>query len=150
MLKGLPLTYNRDLQEDKEPFFDTDRTVRLSLDCLAGMLAEIEFVGERMAQALRRGFLNATELADYLVGRGLPFREAHHVSGRAVALAESRGCGLEDLGLEELRALCPLVEADVFEVLDHRTAVRRRSMPGGTAPERVREQIAALRRWLAQ
>ena len=149
ILKGLPLTYNRDLQEDKPPFFDTDETLRLSLDCMAGMLAETEFVPRAMRAALARGFLNATELADYLVGKGLPFREAHHVTGRAVAHAEAKGCGLEDLSLDELRGFSELIGNDVFEVLDYEAAVKRRTTPGGTAPERVREQLAALRCWLA-
>ena len=149
-LKGLPLTYNRDLQEDKEPFFDTDKTVRLSLDCMAGMLAEMAFVPEAMRAALGRGFLNATELADYLVGKGLPFREAHHVTGRAVAWCEERGRKLEDLSLDELRGFSELIGQDVFQILSYEAAVARRTIPGGTAPARVREQLAEMREWLAR
>ncbi len=149
-LKGLPLTYNRDLQEDKEPFFDTDKTVRLSLDCMAGMLAEMAFVPEAMRAALGRGFLNATELADYLVGKGLPFREAHHVTGRAVAWCEERGRKLEDLSLDELRGFSELIGQDVFQILSYEAAVARRTIPGGTAPARVREQLAKMREWLAR
>jgi len=149
-LKGLPLTYNRDLQEDKEPFFDTDKTVRLSLDCMAGMLAGMDFVPEAMRAALGHGFLNATELADYLVGKGLPFREAHHVTGRAVAWCEEQGKRLEDMSLAELRNFSDLVAEDVFEVLSYEAAVARRTIPGGTAPARVREQLAELREWLGR
>ncbi|MBQ9742033.1 MAG: argininosuccinate lyase, partial [Kiritimatiellae bacterium] len=105
ILKGIPLTYNRDMQEDKISFIDPDQTVRHSLSLMADMLDGITFRPERMRKALASGFLNATELADYLVGKGMPFREAHHVSGRSVALAEEKGCGLEDLSLEELRGL---------------------------------------------
>lgn len=147
-LKGLPMTYNRDLQEDKQPFLDTDKTVRMSLRLMAGMVRELEFAPARMREALSRGFLNATELADYLAGRGIPFREAHHHTGRAVAAAEARNVGLEDLSLEELRAICPLVEEDVYAVLDFDRAVARRETSGGTGPHSVRRQIADLRAWL--
>ncbi len=147
LMKGLPLTYNRDLQEDKEPFLDTDATVRRSLSLMAGMLLELEFVPARMAEALSRGFLNATELADYLVGKGLPFREAHHVTGKAVALAERKSSGLEDLPLTSLQELSPLIEEDVFAVLAPAAAVGRRTLPGGTAPAQVRKQIERLRSW---
>ena len=148
LVKGLPLTYNRDLQEDKEPFFDADTTVSSSLRLMAAMMAEMEFVPERMLAMLRKGFLNATELADYLVGKGLAFRDAHHAVGRAVAFAEEQGQGLEDLSLEDLRTFSPLIVEDVYEVLDYHQAVARRSAPGGTGEGPVREQIAALRTWL--
>ncbi len=147
-LKGLPMTYNRDLQEDKEPFLDQDRTVSMSLEAMAGMIGELDFSRERMAAALNRGFLNATELADYLVGRGIPFREAHHLTGAAVALAEKEDKGLEDLSLEALRAICPAIDADVFAVLDMKNAVARRNTPGGTGPLAVARQITAVRAWL--
>ncbi|MCH5276355.1 MAG: argininosuccinate lyase [Desulfovibrionaceae bacterium] len=147
-LKGLPLTYNRDLQEDKVPFLDTDKTVRASLALMADMLGGIHFHAERMRKALKAGFLNATELADYLTTRGMPFREAHHVTGRAVALAEEKGVGLEDLTLEELRGLCPDIGPDVYTVLDYDTAVARRTIPGGTGPEPVNSQLKELEAWL--
>ncbi len=147
ILKGLPMTYNRDLQEDKEPFLDMDRTVCLSLRLMTGMMTEIGFAPERMRGALRRGYLNATELADYLVGKGIPFREAHHYTGRAVADAERRGVGLENLPLEDLRAVCPQVEDDVYAVLDYDAAVARRNTSGGTGPEPVRAQIDDMKAW---
>ncbi|WP_045221093.1 argininosuccinate lyase [Desulfonatronum thioautotrophicum] len=150
LVKGLPLTYNRDLQEDKEPFFDTDRTVSASLRLMAAMMAEMGFVPERMLAMLRRGFLNATELADYLVGKGLAFRDAHHAVGRAVAFAEAQERGLEDLSLEELRGFSLLITEDVFSVLDYHQAVARRAAPGGTGDVPVRGQIADLRAWLRE
>lgn len=153
-LKGLPLTYNRDLQEDKLPFLDTDKTVRTSLAIMADMLTGTRFNGARMRAALRAGYLNATELADYLASRGMPFREAHHVTGRAVALAEEKSAqggrtvGLEDLTLDELRDICPDIDAGVYEVLDYDTAVRRRNAPGGTGPESVKAQLTEMDAWL--
>ncbi|MDO9631941.1 MAG: argininosuccinate lyase [Humidesulfovibrio sp.] len=149
LMKGLPLTYNRDMQEDKEPFFDADRTVSSSLAIMADMLAVLEFVPEAMRRALARGFLNATELADYLAAKGLPFREAHHATGAAVALAEKKGVALEALSLDELRSFSPLVEQDVYAVLEFEAAVGRRNLPGGTGPESVAGQISVLRAWLA-
>ncbi|MDQ7831496.1 MAG: argininosuccinate lyase, partial [Desulfovibrionaceae bacterium] len=149
-LKGLPLAYNRDMQEDKEPFFDADDTVRASLRIMAGMLQVLGFRVDRMREALSTGFLNATELADYLAAKGLPFREAHHVAGRAVALAESRGVGIEALSLVELQELSARVEADIFHTLAYETAVARRSARGGTGPQPVAAQLAELRQWLTQ
>ncbi|WP_165065153.1 argininosuccinate lyase [Desulfovibrio sp. ZJ200] len=150
VMKGLPLAYNRDMQEDKEAFLDADRTVDFSLQLMAGMLEELCFRTDRMRAACKAGFLNATELADYLVGKGLPFREAHHLTGQAVAAAEREGKGLEDLSLPELQALTPLVEDDVFAVLDYAAAVRRRETPGGTGPRSVARQVEQLRQWLAE
>lgn len=149
IMKGLPLTYNRDMQEDKEPFFDADRTVSASVSIMADMLAVLEFQPENMRRALDKGFLNATELADYLAAKGLPFREAHHATGAAVALAEKKNIRLEDLTLAELQGFSPLVEQDVFAVLEHEAAVRRRSLSGGTGPGPVAAQLTNLRAWLA-
>jgi len=149
LMKGLPLAYNRDMQEDKEQFFDADRTVSDSLAIMAEMMQVMGFRPEKMLKALKLGFLNATELADYLAAKGVPFREAHHVAGSAVAMAEKKGCGLEDLSLDELRSLSDKIEADVAEVLKYETAMKRRNTPGGTAPERVHEQRSALKYWLA-
>jgi len=149
LMKGLPLTYNRDMQEDKEPFFDADRTVSASVAIMADMLAAIEFVPAAMRSALGKGFLNATELADYLAAKGLPFREAHHATGAAVALAEQKGVGLEALSLIELRSFSPLIDQDVYAVLAFEAAVGRRNLAGGTGPASVAGQLSALRSWLA-
>ena len=148
LLKGLPMTYNRDLQEDKEPFFDADKTVSASLGIMAGMLKQLEFVPEKMADTIKRGFLNATELADYLAAKGIPFREAHHVTGAAVAHAETKGVGLEDLSLADLQQFSSEIENDVFDILDYKAAVDRRTSPGGTGPDSVALQIKELKSWL--
>ena len=148
VVKGLPLAYNRDLQEDKEGFMDASHTVMTSLNVMEGMLAEVTFNTDRMEEACRRGFLNATEMADYLVGKGIPFREAHHITGHAVALAEQRGVTLEDLSLEDLRALDARIDEDIYAVLDCHAAVRRRETPGGTGPKSVARQLAMLKTWL--
>ncbi|MBI9081159.1 MAG: argininosuccinate lyase [Pseudodesulfovibrio sp.] len=148
LLKGLPMTYNRDLQEDKEPFFDADKTVSASLGIMAGMLKQIEFVPGKMAETVKRGFLNATELADYLAAKGIPFREAHHITGAAVAFAEANGVGLEDMSLEDLQQFSDQINDDVFDVLDYKAAVDRRTSPGGTGPESVVFQIDGLKSWL--
>lgn len=153
-LKGLPLTYNRDLQEDKIPFMDTDKTVQTSLSIMAEMLAGIRFRVDRMEKALKAGFLNATELADYLVTKGIPFREAHHITGKAVALAEEKGIALEDLSLQEFNHLCDgyhvHINDDVYIILDYFTAVKRRNVSGGTGPLAVKQQLEELKAFLAE
>jgi argininosuccinate lyase len=140
-MKGLPMTYNRDLQEDKEPLFDAARTV---IDCLgvtAGMLAEIAFDTGRMGRALGTGFLTATDCADYLVGRGMSFREAHETVGRIVARLEREGKGFEDLTAERFKEFSPLFGPDIVQILSIDSSVQARSVFGGTAPSRVAEMI---------
>ena len=148
-LKGLPMTYNRDLQEDKQGFFDTSLTVERSLRIMAGMLDELMFIPEAMRSALEKGFLNATELADYLVGKGIPFREAHHLTGRAVAEAERQNLPLEKLELATLKSICPLIDEDIFAVLDFENAVARRETRGGTGPHSLQKQIVNFKTWIA-
>lgn len=150
VMKGLPLAYNRDMQEDKEGFLDAHQTIESSLQLMAGMLDELVFNTGRMREACKAGFLNATELADYLVGKGLPFRSAHHVTGQAVALAETHGKGLEELELTDLQGLDTRIEADVYDVLDYAAAVRRRETLGGTGPASVRRQLEELASWLQE
>ncbi len=143
-LKGLPLTYNKDLQEDKEGYF---HAVDDALDCLqlsAEMLATLTIRPERLRAAVADPLLLATDLADHLTKRGLPFREAHHVTGAAVKRAEALGVDLVGLPLQELQALEPRITAGVYEVLTPDSSVRSRRSYGGTAPEQVRAQIA---RW---
>lgn len=149
LLKGLPMTYNRDLQEDKEPFFDADKTVSASLGIMSGMLRQLEFVPEKMLATVERGFLNATELADYLAAKGVPFREAHHITGAAVAFAEEKGVGLENLTLDELTQFSAEIDEDVYTVLDYKVAVERRTSPGGTGPTSVQRQIVDMDAWIA-
>ncbi|MDR2668805.1 MAG: argininosuccinate lyase [Desulfovibrio sp.] len=146
VMKGLPMTYNRDLQEDKEQFLDTDATVALSLRVMTGLLGEVVFVPEKMHEALRKGFVNATELADYLAARGVPFRDAYRAAGKAVDEAAGRACGLEDLPADVLQGIHPLIADDVRDVLNYERAVARRESPGGTGPLSVQRQIAELRR----
>lgn len=148
LMKGLPLAYNRDMQEDKAPFLDTHDTVAPSLAIMAGMLAELAFQPERMDHALRAGYLNATELADYLAAKGVPFRQAHHITGAVVAYAEERGRGLEDLTLDELRQFSGDIAEDVFTVLSYVHAVTRRTLPGGTGPGPVHKQLEDIDAWL--
>ncbi len=140
-LKGLPLAYNRDLQEDKEPLFDTVDTVQASVRLMAGLLENLELRPDRIRAALKGGFLTATDLADYLVTKGVPFRTAHEQVGSAVRFAETQGRELWELTLEEIKEFLPLAEADIFEWLKIENSVARRRSPGGTAPERVREAL---------
>ncbi|HZH27987.1 MAG TPA: argininosuccinate lyase [Azospirillaceae bacterium] len=143
LMKGLPLTYGKDMQEDKERIFDAADTLELCLAATAGMVADMEPVPERMRAAAGAGFATATDLADWLVQNlDMPFRDAHHVTGRLVAEAEGRGCGLEDLPLDVMQAVEPRITQDIYAVLGVENSVRSRRSFGGTAPERVAEQAA--------
>ncbi len=144
-LKGLPFAYNRDLQEDKEPVFDAVDTLLLVLPAMAGSVATLRFDTARMAAAAPEGFALATEIAEWLVQHGMTFREAHEVSGACVRIAEARGVELWDLTDAELAGASPALTPDVRDRLTARAAVDARSRFGGTAPARVREQLAALR-----
>lgn len=144
-MKGLPLCYNKDLQEDKEGVFDAVRTTEQCLVIMAGMIAEMEPQPDMMARAMKAGFLNATELADYLAAKGLPFREAHHVVGSLVLRCEQQGKPLEQLTDEELTAASPLLSAEARSCLSYDRAVERRTSRGGTAPTVVKEQRERLR-----
>ena len=145
-MKGLPLAYSKDMQDDKEPVFEARDLLLLSLQALAGMTQTIEFVPERMRAAASQGFSTATDLADWLVREAdVPFREAHHITGRAVKLAEERGCDLAELPLDSLQAISDRIDQRVYDVLTVDASVRSRTSLGGTAPERVREQVAAAK-----
>jgi argininosuccinate lyase len=145
-MKGLPLAYSKDMQDDKEPVFEAIDLLLLSLQALAGMVATCEFVPDRMRAAAEQGFSTATDLADWLVREAdVPFREAHHITGRAVKAAEDRGCGLADLPLHILQDIDGRIDARVHDVLSVDASVRSRTSYGGTAPERVREQLAAAK-----
>lgn len=145
LMKGQPLAYNRDNQEDKAPLFDAADTTADCLRVFAGMLGTLQCRRERMREAARLGHTTATDLADYLVRRAVPFRDAHEVVGRAVRTAVETGRDLSDLTLDELRAFSPVIEGDVFEVLTLEGSVAARNHPGGTAPEQVRAAIARAR-----
>ena len=145
-MKGLPLAYSKDMQDDKEPVFEARDLLTLSLEALAGMVSTVEFVPEKMRAAAAQGYSTATDLADWLVREAdVPFREAHHITGRAVKLAEERGCGLANLPLDALRDIDERIDERVFDVLSVDASVRSRTSYGGTAPGRVREQIAAAK-----
>jgi argininosuccinate lyase len=146
VMKGLPLAYSKDMQEDKEPVFDAAETLIVCIAAATGMIADVAFDRERLAGAAGEGFTTATDLADWLVrAGGVPFRESHHISGRAVALAERKGCGLEDLSIEELQGIDGRITEEIFEVLGVDNSVRSRTSYGGTAPDNVRAQVAAAR-----
>jgi argininosuccinate lyase len=145
LMKGQPLAYNKDNQEDKEPLFDTVDTLAGTLRILAEMVAGIVVRPQAMEDAAKRGYATATDLADYLVKRGLPFRDAHEVVAHAVKLALQRGVDLAELPLTELAALHPSIGDDAFGVLALRGSLEARNVRGGTAPEQVRAQIARHR-----
>ncbi|MDX5299874.1 MAG: argininosuccinate lyase [Gammaproteobacteria bacterium] len=148
LMKGQPLAYNKDNQEDKEPLFDTVDTVKGCLKAYADMVPAIEPKRENMRQAARRGFSTATDLADYLVKRGVPFRDAHEIVGKAVGFGVAQQRDLADMTLEELRQFSTVIEADVFEVLTLEGSVAARDHIGGTAPAQVRAAIARARQRL--
>jgi argininosuccinate lyase len=145
VLHGLPLTYNKDLQEDKEPLFDAIDTLELCLRVAAAMLGEIEFDRERMADAASDEFLAATDVADLLVRKGMPFREAHGVVGGLVRAAIDRGKGLSELSEEELRELAPQLDGDYYELLSEGAWLESKRSEGGTSLARVRDQLGQAR-----
>ncbi|MCF8199727.1 MAG: argininosuccinate lyase [Sulfuritalea sp.] len=145
LMKGQPLAYNKDNQEDKEPLFDTADTLIDTLRIFADLVPGIRVKPEAMAAALRQGYATATDLADYLVKKGLPFRDAHEAVARAVRSCEERGCELSELSLDELRSFSPLVGDDVFEVLTVAGSLAARDHIGGTSPAQVRAAIERSR-----
>jgi argininosuccinate lyase len=149
LMKGQPLAYNKDNQEDKEPLFDTVDTLLDTLRAFAEMVPGIEVDAAAMRRAAEEGFSTATDLADYLVKRGLPFRDAHEAVARAVRLAQERGCDLAALPLADLQRFAPQVAADVAQVLGVDGSVAARRHVGGTAPDQVRQQVAAWQARLA-
>ncbi|MFC6488205.1 argininosuccinate lyase [Nitratireductor sp. GCM10026969] len=149
VMKGLPLAYSKDMQEDKEAVFDAAETLDLMLAAMTGMVGDMDVNKQAMKKAAGAGFSTATDLADWLVREaGLPFREAHHVTGRAVALAEERKCGLEKLPLESLKQIHPAIHDGVYSVLSVANSVKSRTSFGGTAPAEVRRQIRTWRKRL--
>ncbi len=149
-MKGLPLAYNSDMQEDKEPLFDSVDTLEAILAVLPPLLASLTFNLERMREAAGASFTTATDLADYLVRKGLPFRQAHEVVGRAVKHCIAAGKALEACSLEELKRFCSLFEADAIGQITVEASLRARAAIGGTAPEAVRQALAAAKRLAAQ
>jgi len=146
-MKGLPLAYSKDMQDDKPPVFEAHDLLGLSIAAMTGMVESATFRLERMRAAAETGFSTATDLADWLVREaGVPFREAHHITGRTVALAEQRGCRLDQLDLPALKEIDDRIDESVYGVLSVDASVSSRTSFGGTAPARVREAVAAARR----
>ena len=141
VLKGLPMTYNRDLQEDKEPLFDTVDTVKMSLMVLSGMAGNLTFYRQRMLEEAAKGFSTATDVAEYLVTRGVPFREAHGIVGRLVAHCISSGKDLSEISLRELRKFYTGFDEGIYAVIPVKKAVNARQTVGGTAKKEVLKQI---------
>ncbi|SFF83217.1 argininosuccinate lyase [Novosphingobium sp. CF614] len=145
-MKGLPLAYSKDMQDDKPPVFEAASLLALSIAAMAGMVGETRFRTDRMRAAAELGFATATDLADWLVREGdIPFREAHHITGAAVKLAESRGMALDQLPLEDLKAIDSRIDERVFKALSVEASVAARKSHGGTAPEQVRLRVAEAR-----
>jgi argininosuccinate lyase len=146
VMKGLPLAYAKDMQEDKEPVFDALDALKLGVAAMAGMVGDLEINADAMRQAAGREYATATDLADWLVQNlGIPFREAHHITGQIVAMAESKDCDLKNLKLSEIQAVEPRVTKHVFAVLDPSQSAKSRKSQGGTAPTNVRREA---RRWI--
>jgi argininosuccinate lyase len=149
LMKAQPLAYNKDNQEDKEPLFDTVDTIIPTLQIYGDLLTGIEVDREAMLAAAEQGFATATDLADYLVRKGLPFREAHEAVARAVRLAAGKGVDLSGLSLEELRQFSTLIEEDALDQLSLSGALAARNHIGGTAPEQVKRAIQTARKSLS-
>ena len=150
MMKGLPLAYDRDMQEDKQSLFEACDIVSANLSVFTKMIATAEWNVENMEKACEGGFLNATDVADYLVRKGLPFRTAHGVSAAAVRLAIEKNCKLEELSLEEYKKCSELIEKDIFDVISPLACVNARTTDGGPAESKVKEQISALKKFVKQ
>ena len=146
VMKGLPLAYNKDMQEDKEQVFDACDTVKVCLDVFARMVKTMTVNAEKMKEAAQKGFINATDLADYLVGKGVPFRTAYKVAGQAVEVCIKENCVFETLPLEKYKALCDKFDEDVYKAVDLENCVTKRISYGGTSPESVKKQIAFVRK----
>jgi argininosuccinate lyase len=148
LIKGLPLAYNRDLQEDKEAVFDSAETVKSSLSIFAQMLASLKVNQEQMKNAANKGYLTATDLAFYLVRRGVPFREAHGIVGKIVAYCEESNMQIEYLSLPQLKGFSDAFTYDVTRILSAQSSVASKDLPGGTAPKRVKDAIKHARKQL--
>lgn len=149
VMKSLPLTYNKDLQEDKEGMFDSAETILVSIDILAGMLQSMTVHKERMAQSTEKDFSNATELADYLASKGLPFRQAHEIVGKLVLECSKAGYYLQDVSLERYQEISSIIGPDIYTALESQTAVSRRNSLGGTGFESIRWQIQQAKEQLS-
>ena len=150
LMKSLPLAYNKDMQEDKEPLFDSIDNVKGCLKIFADMISEMKVRPERMREAASRGFSTATDIADYLVRRGIPFREAHEVVGKTVRYCIEHGKDLPALSLEEYRSFSPNIDADIYDFVTLEASVNARSATGGTATTAVKKELERARQELLQ
>ena len=149
LMKSQPLAYNKDNQEDKEPLFDTVDTLVNTLRIYTDMLSGITINKDAMRHAAMRGYATATDLADYLVKKGLPFRDAHEIVAKAVRFAENKSCDLSELSLAELKQFSSIIEQDIFSILTLEGSMKNRNHPGGTAPAQVRAAIMQARKDLS-
>ena len=149
-MKGIPLAYNKDMQEDKELSFDAMETVQNCISLFDGMLATMTFRKDVMEKSARHGFTNATDAADYLVGKGVPFRDAHGIIGRVVLRCIEKGCAIDDLSLEELREICPAFDEDIYEAISMDTCVNKRLTIGAPGKEAMEKVIAIYRNDLSE
>ena len=145
LLKGLPLAYNKDMQEDKEGVFDSAETVKACLNVYAPMLKEMKVNKENMLSACKEGFINATDLADYLVKKGLPFRDAYKISGKIVTDCISAKVTLSEIPLEKYKEYSSVIDEEVFNAIDLTECVKKRISAGGTAPKNVKKQIEYIK-----
>jgi len=145
IMKGLPLAYNRDLQEDKLPLFDTVDTVKASINMMSEIVAGIKVRRERMQRAVEDGFMNATDVADYLAERGVPFRDAHEITGRIVQFCLTNNKRIDDLSLDEFKRFSAKFDKSIYDYLKVEAVVARRSASGGTARQNVLRRLKELR-----
>ena len=149
-MKGLPLAYNKDMQEDKEVAFDAFDTVKDCLGLFNGMIATLKFKKDRMAESAMNGFTNATDAADYLVGKGVPFRDAHGIIGQLVLYCIDKNTSIDKLSLEELKSIHPVFEEDIFDAVSLKTCVEKRLTIGAPGREAMEKVIALHREYLAK
>ncbi|MCM1424710.1 MAG: lyase family protein, partial [bacterium] len=147
-MKGIPLAYNKDMQEDKELTFDAIDTVKGCLALFEGMIRTMKFNREAMEKSAAMGFTNATDAADYLVGKGVPFRDAHGIIGRLVLYCIEKNCSIDELSIEELRAISPAFDEDVYQAISLKVCVEKRLTTGAPGPEAMREVIRMHREYL--
>ncbi len=148
-LKGIPLAYNKDMQEDKEPFFDAADTVLNCVTLFNGMLSTVTFNKKVMEESAKNGFTNATDVADYLVVKNIPFRDAHRIVGELVLLCIDKGCALDDLTLDEFKKYSPVIEEDIYEAISMKTCVMKRCTKGAPGPDVMKDVIGEYKRYLA-
>ena len=147
-MKGIPLAYNKDMQEDKEVTFDAIDTVKDCIHLFTGMIATMKFNGEVMAKSAMNGFTNATDAADYLVKKGVPFRDAHGIIGSLVLYCIDKGKAIEDCSVEELKAISDVFDSDIYDAISLKTCVEKRLTKGAPSPEKMKESLESYRLYL--